>query len=124
MNNKPQNSPNFFRTDANDYPLRVFPPSHLGNSSELDCTRFGVGSRLYHHLYLRGNFQQEMFFDKVDMINVWNRLWLSAEATGTQILSAEILNNHFHLNGIFRDEDQRTCFKRHFLRIAPKGYQV
>ena len=114
MNNKQHNSPNFFRTDANDYPLRVFPPSHLGNSSELDCTRFGVGSRMYQHLYLRGNFKQEMFFDKVDMINVWNRLWLSAEATGTQILSAEILNNHFHLTGIFRDEDQRTRFKRHF----------
>ena len=89
MNNKTQSSMNFFRTDAND-------------------------SRLYQHLYLRGNFQQEMFFDKVDMINVWNRLWLSAEATGTQILSAVILNNHFHLNGIFRDEDQRTRFKRHF----------
>ena len=71
-------------------------------------------SRLYQHLYLRGNFKQEMFYDKVDMINVWNRLWLSAEATGTQILSAEILNNHFHINGIFRDEDQRTRFKRHF----------
>ena len=35
------------RTNANDYPLRVFPPSHLGNSSKLDCTRFGVGSRLF-----------------------------------------------------------------------------
>ena len=69
---------------------------------------------MYQHLYLRGNFKQEMFFDKVDMINAWNRLWLSAEATGTQILSAEILNNHFHLTGIFRDEDQRTRFKRHF----------
>ena len=89
MNNKPHNSQNYFRTDAND-------------------------SRLYQHLYLRGNFQQEMFFDKVDMINVWNRLWLSATATDTQVLSATILNNHFHLTGIFRDEDQRTRFKRHF----------
>lgn len=89
MNNKPHNSLNFFRTDAND-------------------------SRLYQHLYLRGNFKQEMFFDKVDMINVWNRLWLSATATGTQVLSATILNNHFHLIGIFRDEDHRTRFKRHF----------
>ena len=86
MNNKTQN---FFRTDAND-------------------------SRLYQHLYMRGNFKHEMFFDKVDMVNAWNRLWLSAGATGTQILSAEILNNHFHLTGIFRDEDQRTRFKRHF----------
>ena len=89
MDNKQQSLQDYFRTDAND-------------------------SRLYQHLYLRGNFKQEMFFDKVDMINVWNRLWLSARATETQILSAEILSNHFHLNGIFRDEDQRTRFKRHF----------
>lgn len=89
MNNKSHNSLNFFRTDANH-------------------------SRMYQHLYLRGNFRQDMFFDKVDMINVWNRLWLSAEATGTQILSAEILNNHFHLTGVFRNEEQRTRFKRHF----------
>ena len=89
MNKKTHNSQNFFRTDAND-------------------------SRVYQHLYLRGNFKQDMFFDKVDMINVWNRLWLSAEATGTQILSAEILNNHLHLTGIFRNENQRTRFKRHF----------
>ena len=78
-----------FRTDAND-------------------------SRMYQHLYLRGNFQQDMFYDKVDMTNAWNRLWLSAEATDTQILSAEILNSHFHLTGIFRDEGHRTRFKRHF----------
>lgn len=83
------NPQNFFRTHASD-------------------------SRLYQHLYLRGNFKQEMFFDKVDMVNVWNRLWLSAEATGTQILSAEILNNHFHLSGIFRSEEQRAGFKHHF----------
>ena len=69
---------------------------------------------MYQHLYLRGNFQQDMFFDKVDMINVWNRLWLSAYATGILILSAVILNNHFHITCIFHDEDQRTRFKRHF----------
>lgn len=69
---------------------------------------------MYQHLYLRGNFQQDMFFDKVDMINVWNRMWLSAYATGILILSAVILNNHFHITCIFRDEDQRTRFKRHF----------
>lgn len=71
-------------------------------------------SRSAQHLYLRGNFQQDMFFDKVDMINVWNRLWLSAEATQTEILSAEILNNHLHITGIFQDQDHRTRFKRHF----------
>ncbi len=66
------------------------------------------------HLYLRGNFKQDMFFDKVDMVNVWNRLWLSAEATDTQILSVQILNNHFHFNGIFRSKEQRSDFKHHF----------
>ena len=89
MNNKLQNNPNFFRTDASD-------------------------SRMYQHLYLRGNFQSDMFFDKVDMINVWNRLWLSAEATGVQILSVEILNSHLHLTGIVRSEKQRADFKHHF----------
>ena len=28
------------------------PPSHLGNSSKLDCTRFGVGSPFFCHLHL------------------------------------------------------------------------
>jgi len=78
-------------------------------------------SREYQHLYLRGNFQQEMFFDKVDMINVWNRIWLSAEATEVQILSVEILDNHFHITAIFRDDDQRTSFKRH-LRLSITQY--
>lgn len=91
MNNK-----NNFRTDASD-------------------------SRMYQHLYLRGNFQMDMFYDKVDMINVWNRLWLSAAATGARILSAEILNNHLHLAGIFQSEEQRTHFKHHF-RLSVTQY--
>ena len=46
------------RTDANHYPLRVFPPSHLGNSSELDCTRFGVGSRVFEAQKYRKFFER------------------------------------------------------------------
>ena len=78
-------------------------------------------SCMYQHLYLRGNFQMDMFYDKVDMINVWNRLWLSAAATGARILSAEILNNHLHLAGIFQSEEQRTNFKHHF-RLSVTQY--
>jgi hypothetical protein len=34
-----------------EYPLRFFesfPPSHLGNSNEFDCARFGVGWLIQH----------------------------------------------------------------------------
>lgn len=71
-------------------------------------------SRMLKHLYLRGNFQQDMFYDKVDMINVWNRLWLSAKATGVQIASAVILNNHLHLSVIYLNDEQLASFKHHF----------
>ncbi len=71
-------------------------------------------SRKCQHLYLRGNFQQDMFYDTFDKTNIWNRLWLSARATGIQILSVIILNNHLHINGIFPTEAQRTNFKHHF----------
>ena len=71
-------------------------------------------SRLRKHLYLRGNHQQDMFHDKVDKINVWNRLWLSARATGIEILSATILDNHLHLTAILRHEGQDTDFMHHF----------
>lgn len=70
--------------------------------------------RMCQHLYLRGNFRQEMFFDKVDLINVWNRLWLSAKATGVIILSVVILNNHLHITAIFQSNEQRKRFKKHF----------
>jgi len=78
-------------------------------------------SRKYEHLYLRGNFQTDMFFDKVDMINVWNRIWLSARATGVQILSVAILNNHFHITVIIASDEQRTRFVRH-LRLSITQY--
>lgn len=66
------------------------------------------------HLYLRGNHQQDMFHDKVDKINVWNRLWLSAKATGVVIISAVILNNHLHLTVLLQYESQDTDFMHHF----------
>lgn len=49
------------------------------------------------HVYIRGNYRQDIFFDKVDYINAWNRLWLSAFATGVEIFAAEFLSNHLHL---------------------------
>lgn len=73
-----------------------------------------VDSSRCQHLYLRGNFRQDMFFDKDDMINVWNRLWLSAAATEVQILSAVILDNHLHICALLQDDEQRTRFKRYF----------
>lgn len=71
-------------------------------------------SRMYKHLYLRGNFQQDMFYDKVDKINVWNRLWLSAAATNTQILSVAILDNHLHITASFDKEKGDSSFMHHF----------
>lgn len=80
-----------------------------------------VGLRKCQHLYLRGNFQMDMFFDKVDKVNVWNRVWLSAKATGVLILSVKILDNHLHINAIVESDEQRTRFKRHF-RMSVSQY--
>lgn len=66
------------------------------------------------HLFLRGNFQQDVFFDEEDKINVWNRLWLSAYATGTQILSFVILDNHLHITALLKDKDHDSKFMHHF----------
>lgn len=49
------------------------------------------------HLFIRGNYRGDIFFDKVDLINAWNRIWLSAEACGVIILAVEILTNHLHI---------------------------
>jgi len=49
------------------------------------------------HLYIRGNYRQDIFFDKVDCVNAWNRIWLSANATGIEIFAVEILSNHLHI---------------------------
>lgn len=66
------------------------------------------------HIYLRGNHLEDMFHDKVDKINAWNRLWLSAKATGTIILSAVILDNHFHTATLLKTETQDSEFMHHF----------
>lgn len=66
------------------------------------------------HLYLRGNLQLDMFFDKVDLVCIWNRLWLSAAATDTIILSAVIMNNHLHIVALFKDKVGRSRFMHHF----------
>jgi len=49
------------------------------------------------HIYIRGNYRQDLFYDKIDYINAWNRIWLSAKATGVEILAIEILSNHLHV---------------------------
>lgn len=78
-------------------------------------------SRLFKHLYLKGNHGLDMFHDKVDKINVWNRLWLSAYATGTQIVSAEILDSHLHTNVLLKTETQDTDFM-HYFRLSITQY--
>jgi len=83
--------------------------------------KYAVELRKCQHLYLRGNFKQEMFYDKVDMINAWNRIWLSAYATGVQILSVVIMNNHLHIIILVESDEQRTRFKRH-LRMSITQY--
>ena len=79
-----------------------------------DLAQNASHSRVFKHLYLRGNHLQNMFHDKVDKINVWNRLWLSAKATGVEILSAVILNSHLHFTALLRNERQDTDFMHHF----------
>jgi len=49
------------------------------------------------HIYIRGNYRQDLFYDKVDNINAWNRIWLSAKVAGVEILAVEILSNHIHI---------------------------
>lgn len=78
-------------------------------------------TRKIQHLYLRGNFQQDMFYDFHDKTNVWNRLWLAAAATETQILSATILNNHLHLTVLLKREKQESDFM-HYFRLSITQY--
>jgi len=83
--------------------------------------KYASDSRVFEHLYLRGNFKHDMFYDKVDCINAWNRIMLSAMATGVIILSVVILNNHFHITVIVKDLDQLAQFKHH-LRLSITQY--
>lgn len=73
------------------------------------------------HVYLRGNFKNDMFYNQDDKINVWNRLWLAALSTGTQILSAVILDNHLHINVIQSDDAGVSDFM-HFFRLSITQY--
>ena len=83
-------------------------------NSTKNIAQYASDSRPRKHLYLRGNHQQDMFHDKVDKINVWNRLWLSAKATGVEIFSVAILDNHMHLAIQLRYDGQETDFMHHF----------
>ena len=87
---------------------------YMNNVTDKIVAQNASDSRVCKHLYLRGNHQQDMFHDKVDKINVWNRLWLSARATGIEIFSVAILDNHLHLTAILKHEGQDTDFMHHF----------
>lgn len=76
------------------------------------------------HIFVRGNYRDDLFFDQIDLVNAWNRVWLSAESTGTKILAVEILSNHFHICAKFDGSSEKanvTCFMRH-LRMSLSSY--
>lgn len=79
------------------------------------------------HIYVRGNYREDIFFDKIDLTNAWNRIWLTAEATGTQILALELLSNHFHICVRFpkcKEESDESCVTDfiHYLRMSISQY--
>lgn len=84
------------------------------------------------HLYIRGNYRQDIFFDLVDFVNAWNRIWLSAEAAFVEILAVQILSNHLHICLRFRPpkghpnpkvlEDQWLSNFVHHLRMSLSYY--
>ena len=84
--------------------------------------QYAAELRLCKHLYLRGNHKLDMFHDKVDKINVWNRVWLSAAATGTQILSLVILDSHLHMNALLKHEKQDSEYMHHFRMSITQYY--
>jgi len=76
------------------------------------------------HLYVRGNYREDLLFDQIDMINAWNRIWLSALATDTKIMAVEILSNHFHICAYFDDNDEGSnpSSFMHYLRMSLSQY--
>lgn len=75
----------------------------------------------YHHLYLRGNYRDDIFFDKVDFMNAWNRIWIAAFETGVKIMSVELLSNHFHVVIQIVDDKQVSEFV-HYYRMSLSAY--
>lgn len=83
------------------------------------------------HIFIRGNYREDIFFDKVDMINAWNRIWLCAYATGVKLMEVNIMSNHFHIEGVFEEETSeccthvgspRVCDFIHYLRMSLSYY--
>lgn len=75
------------------------------------------------HLYLRGNFREEIFFDRVDFINAWNRLWISAFGTGVMVLSVELLSNHLHIVLLTEGDDMKRVSEFiHYFRMSLSQY--
>ena len=83
-------------------------------SSLILFAQHATDSRLCKHIYLRGNHKLDMFHDKVDKINVWNRVWLSAATCGVRILSLVILDSHLHKNALLQHEKQDSDYMHHF----------
>lgn len=111
-------------------PMGDISPSEDGKTSQIQTpeTEFQI-----IHIFIRGNYRQDIFFDEVDRINAWNRLWLSAKATKTEIIAAQLLSNHFHLCIRVRGSknDESHCTKPggpavsnfiHFLRMSLSLY--
>jgi len=79
----------------------------------------------YVHVYLRGNRKEDLFYDQTDFRCVWNRMWLAAYYTDTQILAAELLTNHFHI--IIKVEAKIDCEPgeskfMHYFRMSMTHY--
>ena len=79
---------------------------------------------VYKHIFVRGNHRDDIFYDKVDMINAWNRIWLSAAATGVLVVAVVLLNNHFHLCICIPDDDSDSKISdfMHHLRMSLSSY--
>ena len=72
----------------------------------------------YHHIYLRGNYQQEICYDREDFAQVWNRILLAAYNTRTDILALIILSNHFHM--VIKSHSVPSFM--HYLRMSITHY--
>lgn len=82
---------------------------------------------IIRHIYLRGNYREDIFFDEIDMTSAWNRIWIAANITDTQILAVQLLSNHFHICARFDCEteyeaDARVSDFIHFLRMSLSQY--
>jgi len=81
------------------------------------------------HIFIRGNYRQDIFFDTIDFICAWNRIIISAFAVGVEILAIEILANHLHICIRYESDEVRSgtggpCLSKfmHYLRMSLSLY--